>query len=171
MEIDERYDDNYIKRTQKKKRRKQPFKRNVNVYTSSGNLDSTKLPIEIQNDRKLMKYWLNRYQLFNKFDQGIKLDRGTFFTYFRKINLLQCDNVIICFVESWYSVTPENVAKHIAERCKCEVIVDAFCGAGGNSIQFAFTCVKGIIHIHCIYAIYDYVQKYITYKNIFLILF
>lgn len=44
------------------------------------------------------------------------------------------------FSESWYSVTPEVVAKNIAERCKCDTIVDAFCGAGGNTIQFAMTC-------------------------------
>jgi trimethylguanosine synthase len=47
------------------------------------------------------------------------------------------------FAESWYSVTPEQIAKHIAQRCKCDVIVDGFCGAGGNSIQFAFTCKRG----------------------------
>ena len=29
---------------------------------------------------------------------------------------------------------------HIAERCRCDTIIDAFCGAGGNAIQFAFTC-------------------------------
>jgi trimethylguanosine synthase len=48
------------------------------------------------------------------------------------------------FAESWYSVTPEQIAKHIAQRCKCDVIVDGFCGAGGNSIQFAFTCKRVI---------------------------
>lgn len=26
---------------------------------------------------------------------------------------------------------------------RCDVIVDAFCGAGGNAIQFAMTCAKG----------------------------
>ena len=39
-----------------------------------------------------------------------------------------------------YSVTPEAIAWHVAERCMCDVIVDGFCGAGGNAIQFAFTC-------------------------------
>ncbi len=41
---------------------------------------------------------------------------------------------------SWYSVTPEKIATHIAERfrvLKPHVIVDAFCGAAGNAIQFA----------------------------------
>lgn len=67
-------------------------------------------------------------------------------------------------LEGWYSVTPELVAVQIAERCRSHfslssrshaltrrydttgragVIVDAFCGVGGNAIQFAFTCEKG----------------------------
>lgn len=40
----------------------------------------------------------------------------------------------------WYSVTPEKIAKHIAERSACGIVVDGFCGAGGNTIQFAKTC-------------------------------
>jgi trimethylguanosine synthase len=46
--------------------------------------------------------------------------------------------------EGWYSVTPEKIAEHIAERCSCGVVIDAFCGVGGNSIQFAFTCERVI---------------------------
>lgn len=46
--------------------------------------------------------------------------------------------------ESWYSVTPESIAVNTAERCKCNLIIDAFCGAGGNSIQFAMTCKRVI---------------------------
>lgn len=34
------------------------------------------LPPEIQADGNLLKYWLNRYRLFSKFDEGIKLDAG-----------------------------------------------------------------------------------------------
>lgn len=43
------------------------------------------------------------------------------------------------FAESWFSVTPEKVAKHHAIKFqKCaKVVVDGFCGAGGNTIQFA----------------------------------
>ena len=63
------------------------------------------------------KYWAQRYRYFSRFDEGIKMDR-----------------------EGWFSVTPEKIAEHIAERCQCDVIVDAFCGVGGNAIQFAFTC-------------------------------
>ncbi|XP_025408466.1 trimethylguanosine synthase-like isoform X2 [Sipha flava] len=46
--------------------------------------------------------------------------------------------------ESWYSVTPEKISRMIAERCTCDLIVDAFCGAGSNAIQFAFTSKKVI---------------------------
>ena len=45
--------------------------------------------------------------------------------------------------EGWYSVTPELVANQIAERCRCDTILDAFCGVGGNSIAFAMTCERG----------------------------
>lgn len=107
-EIIKTYDDDSVKKSQKKRRRKQN-KRNIS------------LPAEVDNDRDLMKYWVKRYRLFSKFDQGIKLDR-----------------------ESWFSVTPEKIAAHIAERCRCDTIVDAFCGAGGNTIQFAFTCERVI---------------------------
>ncbi|XP_031621380.1 trimethylguanosine synthase [Contarinia nasturtii] len=79
------------------------------------------LPAEIANDRTLYKYWCKRFSLFSLFDLGIKLDR-----------------------ESWFSVTPEKVAIYTAMRCQCDVIVDAFCGAGGNTIQFAKTCQRVI---------------------------
>jgi len=75
------------------------------------------LPEQISKNPLLVKYWHQRYNLFSRFDQGIELDD-----------------------ESWFSVTPEAVAQHIANRCRCEVIVDAFCGVGGNAIQFAKTC-------------------------------
>jgi hypothetical protein len=43
----------------------------------------------------------------------------------------------------WFSVTAQPIARHIAERCRCDVIVDAFCGVGGNAIEFAQTCERG----------------------------
>jgi trimethylguanosine synthase len=46
--------------------------------------------------------------------------------------------------EGWYSVTPERVAEQIAERCRCDTILDAFCGVGGNAIAFAKTCERGV---------------------------
>jgi trimethylguanosine synthase len=29
-------------------------------------------------------------------------------------------------------------------RCQCDLIIDGFCGVGGNAIQFAFTCERVI---------------------------
>ena len=68
------------------------------------------------------KYWHQRYRLFSKYDDGIMIDSE----------------------ESWYSVTPEKIAQHLAERCRGDIIVDGFCGVGGNSIQFAKTCMQVI---------------------------
>uniref|UniRef100_A0A7S3Z802 Trimethylguanosine synthase n=1 Tax=Lotharella globosa TaxID=91324 RepID=A0A7S3Z802_9EUKA len=39
--------------------------------------------------------------------------------------------------ESFYSVTPQRLADHHARRCKSKLVVDAFCGCGGNAIAFA----------------------------------
>ncbi|XP_065365502.1 trimethylguanosine synthase [Calliphora vicina] len=79
------------------------------------------VPAFILEEKGLLKYWRKRFSLFSRFDEGIRLDR-----------------------ESWFSVTPEKVAKHLAERLKCSIIVDGFCGSGGNVIQFALTCDKVI---------------------------
>lgn len=64
------------------------------------------------------KFWSQRRRLFTLFDKGIQLDK-----------------------ESWYSVTPEVIANHIANRLvsdqKDMVVADLFCGCGGNAIAFA----------------------------------
>jgi len=90
------------------------------------------------------KFWAQRKRLFAKYDSGIKLDR-----------------------ESWYSVTPEVIANHIAlstvklikESSKHKdiagetkfmngnvsrggIVLDLFCGCGGNAIAFAKLCSK-----------------------------
>jgi len=44
----------------------------------------------------------------------------------------------------WFSITPQPIAAHIAERCTSDVIIDAFCGVGGNTIEFAKTCERGM---------------------------
>lgn len=62
----------------------------------------------------VLKYWIQRFHLFSKFNAGVKLDE-----------------------EGWFSVTPEAIAKHQATRCNTGVIVDGFAGVGGNAIQFA----------------------------------
>ena len=123
------------------------------------------------------KFWAQRKRLFSRFDMGIRIGGG---------NDVSDEDVS---PEMWYSVTPESIANHIAERmakiilyqkksrrmaemiqCKeedrdcCErreevevfaptneversspwqrkqhniIILDLFCGCGGNSIAFA----------------------------------
>ncbi|KAL6040923.1 hypothetical protein STEG23_037899 [Scotinomys teguina] len=93
--------------------KKKKKKKNKNKKTNG-------LPPEIASVPELAKYWAQRYRLFSRFDDGIKLDK-----------------------EGWFSVTPEKIAEHIAGRVsqsfKCDIVVDAFCGVGGNTIQFALT--------------------------------
>ncbi|XP_073348246.1 trimethylguanosine synthase [Pagrus major] len=79
------------------------------------------VPAEMAAEPELAKYWAQRYRLFSLFDEGIKLDR-----------------------EGWFSVTPERIAEHIALRVEhsfsdSQLVIDAFCGVGGNAIQFALT--------------------------------
>ena len=45
--------------------------------------------------------------------------------------------------EGWFSVARGPRRAH-RERCRCDVVVDAFAGVGGNAIQFAFTCERVI---------------------------
>lgn len=102
------------------------LEKSTEKFMETWNLDLPRAkPIEmpdyIAKDPELKKYWFQRYRLFTKFDQGIWMDK-----------------------EGWFSATPEKIAKHIAERCRCELIVDGFCGVGGNAIQFAFTCERVI---------------------------
>ncbi|KAL7744304.1 hypothetical protein ACLKA6_001697 [Drosophila palustris] len=79
-----------------------------------------KIPEFMQNST-MLKYWFKRFSLFSRFDRGILLDH-----------------------ESWFSVTPEKIAKQTALRLASDVVVDAFCGCGGNAIQFANTCGRVI---------------------------
>jgi hypothetical protein len=76
------------------------------------------------------KYWSQRFRLFKKWNMGVRLDEV-----------------------AWFSVTPEAIAVHHAARCSlCTpstgveqgpiFVLDAFCGAGGNAIQFALSSMN-----------------------------
>lgn len=60
------------------------------------------------------RYWDRRHGLFSRFDEGIQIDE-----------------------EGLYSVKPEAIARHIGERLRGEVALDAFCGVGGSAIGLA----------------------------------
>ena len=62
-------------------------------------------------------FYHKRFYLFSQYDKGIKLDK-----------------------ESWYSVTPEELSEYIALKIQDKSVIDAFCGAGGNTIQFSRFC-------------------------------
>jgi trimethylguanosine synthase len=96
----------------------------------------------------ISKYWAQRYRLFSKYSEGIVLDE-----------------------EGWYSATPELIAAHLAERIwkslnapqaapskshrskkaflaprkshSSSLLLDPFCGPGGNVIQFAKSAPPG----------------------------
>ena len=67
---------------------------------------------------EVLKYWIQRYTLFSRFDDGIEIDE-----------------------EGLFSVTPEEIAMNQSLRCSGPaghmLIIDAFSGVGGNAIQFA----------------------------------
>jgi predicted RNA methylase len=71
--------------------------------------------------KQIRKYFKNRSTIFNRYDQGIRVDQ---------VGL--------------YSATPEAMACYIAERCCCSKMMDLFAGCGGNTIQFSKTCDKVI---------------------------
>lgn len=68
---------------------------------------------------ELSKYWHQRHKIFSKYDEGIWLTD-----------------------DAWFGVTPEpvanKIAEHIAKAPKGKtILIDAFAGAGGNTIAFA----------------------------------
>lgn len=61
----------------------------------------------------IYKYFLNRYNFFDRFDEGIQLD-----------------------AESWFSVTPQAIADYLAYKLRgVQSIADLCCGSGGNTIR------------------------------------
>uniref|UniRef100_A0A914S1Q9 Trimethylguanosine synthase n=1 Tax=Parascaris equorum TaxID=6256 RepID=A0A914S1Q9_PAREQ len=75
------------------------------------------LPCTVSHEEEMKKYMYQRFRLFSRFDEGVLMDR-----------------------DGWFSVTPERMAEHIADRMvrrEGAVIIDAFTGVGGNAIQFA----------------------------------
>ncbi|KAL5558838.1 hypothetical protein UlMin_035049 [Ulmus minor] len=93
----------------KKKVRRTQSRRNL----ANGN-EGHKIQELLEFSADIGKYWFQRYLLFSRYDDGIKMDK-----------------------EGWFSVTPEPIARHHALRCGSGMIIDCFTGVGGNSIQFA----------------------------------
>lgn len=71
--------------------------------------------------RDIAKYWHQRHNIFSKYDEGVWLTN-----------------------DAWFGVTPEPIANKIAAHVATAdpsktVLVDAFAGAGGNTIAFALS--------------------------------
>ncbi|KJZ80597.1 hypothetical protein HIM_00447 [Hirsutella minnesotensis 3608] len=69
----------------------------------------------------IQKYFAQRYSIFSLYESGVQLTD-----------------------DAWFGVTPEPVARRIAQQMagidkKKRVLIDAFAGAGGNTIAFALT--------------------------------
>ncbi|KAK5133058.1 hypothetical protein LTR08_008263 [Meristemomyces frigidus] len=70
---------------------------------------------------EISKYWHQRYEIFSKYDEGIWMTD-----------------------DAWFGVTPEPVARKIAQDIanapkSKNILIDAFAGAGGNTIAFALS--------------------------------
>lgn len=59
--VDEEIDES--KKQKKKKKRQRKY---------------NNMPFEVEENKNLIKYWIKRYQLFSRFDLGIKLDAGMY---------------------------------------------------------------------------------------------
>ncbi|KAI9846872.1 MAG: hypothetical protein M1837_003484 [Sclerophora amabilis] len=68
----------------------------------------------------IQKYWAQRHSIFSLYDRGVWMTD-----------------------DAWFGVTPEPIANKIAEHMvqstpgNQDVLIDAFAGAGGNTIAFA----------------------------------
>ncbi|EMD39118.1 hypothetical protein CERSUDRAFT_133981 [Gelatoporia subvermispora B] len=115
------------KRTSESSSETQPMKKRkigllgpeLSKYDASGLVPFYTEPSQVPTH--LRKYFFQRERYFSRYAEGCLLDE-----------------------EGWYSVTPERIADQIAERCRCDVVLDAFCGVGGNAIAFARTCERVI---------------------------
>jgi hypothetical protein len=62
-----------IKKSQQQKKKKKKQNKRTSL---------TSLPEEVASNKILRKYWIRRYQLFSRFDEGIKLDEGKILSSF-----------------------------------------------------------------------------------------
>ncbi|KAG9451038.1 hypothetical protein H6P81_011003 [Aristolochia fimbriata] len=106
--LDDHNDFVVVKRKRKQKQRSQK------KHTSNVHKEVLSEPLLEGLTADIVKYWCQRYLLFSRFDEGIKMD-----------------------VEGWFSVTPEAIARHHATRCGGGITIDCFAGVGGNAIHFA----------------------------------
>jgi trimethylguanosine synthase len=93
------------------------FKRVGRQWIKATLEDTFSVPVNLFKFPEYNKYHSQRYKLFSR--EGVRISE-----------------------EGWFSITHEGIAKHQAERCACDTILDPFAGWGGNIIQFAQTCQR-----------------------------
>ncbi|KFK36164.1 hypothetical protein AALP_AA4G086400 [Arabis alpina] len=111
--LEEEGNGTYVVNSIRKAKKKTKRTRAKKIFFTSNIGTRTEGALE-EYSANLGKYWCQRYLLFSRFDEGIKMDE-----------------------EGWFSVTPEPIAKHHATRCYEGIVIDCFTGVGGNAIQFA----------------------------------
>lgn len=154
-------DDDENDKLQNKKKMKAKKGKRVDTFDNMTTFSETSKEDVVWTSKKQKKkscrqkkntYFKQRFLLFSRFSEGIRLDK-----------------------ESWYSVTPEPIARHIAERIERAlitrhqkqllqedannvddleqeqlvnkfIILDGFCGAGGNTIQFALLPTTALVY-------------------------
>ena len=93
-------------------------KTNINFNTPETLfIKGRKNPDSFPEEEKFNQYYVQRYYFFSLFDEGIQMDK-----------------------ESWYSVTPEEISEYISSimpDSSESTILDAFCGCGGNVIYLS----------------------------------
>jgi trimethylguanosine synthase len=124
----------------------------------------------VRADPALQRYYRQRYSLFTRFDSGILLDHESWYSvtpeaiaqhHARKFlyhvlvshpdTSLTPDTMSLYFPgDSFWFIDEETIVKVLKEKATISlnkfVILDGFCGAGGNAIQFSrlFQHVIGI---------------------------
>lgn len=97
---------NLAKITQKHLSEKPP---SINPSIQGSNLKNK----EKSHNNGFLRYYDNPMNIFSLYEKGIKLN-----------------------TDNWEKVCPEKLAKYIAKKAKNQqVILDGFCGIGGNAIQ------------------------------------
>ncbi len=103
----------------------------------------------------LKKYWLQRHELWSLYDSGVQMDAVGWFSVTHEAIAAQiaarqvalaCSVIALCRVLPCHGMSP-RVRGH--SRCPGALVVDGFCGVGGNSIQFALAGATVIAIDNC----------------------
>ncbi|KAF3787179.1 Trimethylguanosine synthase [Nymphaea thermarum] len=102
------------RKVRKRRRSRGIAKKKHMVISKTGSFFNHQMAIAREISPLVAKYWTQRFSLFSRYNEGIRLDE-----------------------EGWYSVTPEAIASDQAKSCRDVLVIDCFSGVGGNAIQFA----------------------------------